>query len=406
MTKRNETTASPATPQDRWRRNARIALYWAAAIAGYCLLVTLFAGNGTAEDKIFGPYGIFRKTSIVLSFPAVLLWRMWAHGPGDYIADTDAFALLVPNFVAYWLLIFGVISLVGWWRRLPDDPHSVQRRRLLVGSALGLGAVGGAFYLRKDCDTVEVVSQKLTLPHLSPAMRGWKLVLMADWHRGPFVGMDYLQRVVELCNAQNPDIVCIVGDFVYEDPKYFADVGALLRRIKARVALLGTLGNHDHWQGGLAKAAIALEPAGLRFVDNTRLFITPEGRISAEPVQAALCVAGVGDEWEDTVDYGAALQGVPEELPRLVLTHNPDAAESPGHDKFRVDAMLAGHTHGGQVALPVLGTVLVPTKYGDKYVAGWCQGPAFPVYTNRGIGMTVLPIRSGSRPEITVFTLQ
>jgi len=95
-------------------------------------------------------------------------------------------------------------------------------------------------------------------------------------------------------------------------------------------------------------------------------------------------------------------------MPRLLLSHNPDVAEdakflTSGH---RVDLMLSGHTHGGQVRLPVIGTPVTNSKYGQKYAQGLIEGPACAVYVSRGLGMTAMPIRLGVRAEIALIELR
>ncbi len=381
-----------------------LASKWAGGIAAYCFIATALTRYGDPENAIIGSYGIFRKLCIVLSFPSVVVVRIWKHEAGDYISNSDIFNLLWLNLITYTVLIFAFLWLRRLWKGLDQAPESKRRRNIIVGAAAGVGAVGAGFYLRKDVDNLEVVQQELNLPNLPPAMEGWRLGLMADWHLGPYISEEYLRRVVEVANAQNLDLTCVVGDFVYQSPRYIEPVSKLLAELRPRVGLLGTLGNHDHWQGA-DKARQCFTAVGMRMLDNRRIYLHSDGTFSEQPSEQCLCLAGVGDCWEDVIDYRAALDGVPNEVPRLLFAHNPDCAEDQQAGNWRVDALLAGHTHGGQVSLPILGTVLVPTNYGDKYVAGWATGPHFNVYTNRGIGMTVLPIRSGARPEITVFTL-
>ena len=136
--------------------------------------------------------------------------------------------------------------------------------------------------------------------------------------------------------------------------------------------------------------------------------MTPDRKLSRDQ-PGGLCVAGVGDLWEGNPDYAAALNGVPAGHPRLLLSHNPDAAESrrpPAAGQYRVDLMLSGHTHGGQIRLPGLGTPMIPILYGQKYASGLVEGPACTVYVSRGIGTTVMPLRLGVRPEIAVIELK
>ncbi|MBQ7567884.1 metallophosphoesterase, partial [bacterium] len=234
---------------NKWRGDMRIAVMLAAGISLYCFITNALTINASHEDKIFGSYGIFRQLSIALSFPSVVVVRIWEHGAGNVLSNDDLWHFLCLNFLSYTLLFFVCLRLYRWWTGLPNDPLSKRRRCLLLGAVAGAGAVGSGLYFRKDIDTVEVVRQPLPLPNLHPSLQGLKLILMADWHRGPFIGMDYLDRVAQLCNAEKPDIVCIAGDYIYEDSKYFADVNTVLKRLDVSVALLGTLGNHDHWQG-------------------------------------------------------------------------------------------------------------------------------------------------------------
>jgi predicted MPP superfamily phosphohydrolase len=118
-------------------------------------------------------------------------------------------------------------------------------------------------------------------------------------------------------------------------------------------------------------------------------------------------VGGVGDLWEDTTDLAVALSDVSVDCPRILLSHNPDFAEQA--DTFsadlRVDLQISGHTHGGQVQLPVVGAPMVPSRYGGKYAGGLVEGPRWPVIVSRGVGMAILPVRFGVEPEVGLIQL-
>jgi predicted MPP superfamily phosphohydrolase len=137
------------------------------------------------------------------------------------------------------------------------------------------------------------------------------------------------------------------------------------------------------------------------------MFVTPERRLVGS-AREGLCLAGVGDLWEDRCDYGAALDGVAGGVPRILLSHNPDVAEEAGflQSGYRVDLMLSGHTHGGQVSLPGVGAPVTNSRFGQKYAKGLVAGPVCPVFVSRGLGMTVMPVRWGVRPEIAVIELE
>ena len=147
-------------------------------------------------------------------------------------------------------------------------------------------------------------------------------------------------------------------------------------------------------------------------IDNSRLFIDPVAwrLVEREPDGLSLCVAGVDDLIEGTVRPDLALRGVGHETPRILLAHNPDTAEIPGiAGKYspaeRVDLMICGHTHGGQVRFPIIGAPVTLSEYGQKYVHGLVQGPGCPVIISAGVGMSVFPVRFGVPPEIVEITL-
>ena len=146
---------------------------------------------------------------------------------------------------------------------------------------------------------------------------------------------------------------------------------------------------------------------GIPFIDNSRLFVTPDRTITPA-ARTGLCLAGVGDLWEDRCLFEEALADVPHDMPRILLSHNPDAAEEPAliQGGWRVDLVVSGHTHGGQVRLPFIGPPMVPSRYGSKYAGGLVQGPVSSVFVSQGVGMSLLPVRFGVRPEIALLELR
>src|SRR3954454_12774268 len=169
----------------------------------------------------------------------------------------------------------------------------------------------------------------------------------------------------------------LTGDLAIGGHEKCRTVGREFLKLKARCAVLGVMGNHDWWEGGgvLTKRVFAEE--GVQLIDNARRFLTPAGRLIDRPVRDGLCIAGVGDLWEDKCLYAKALAGVPGGMPRILLSHNPDVAEESqflqsGH---RVDLMLSGHTHGGQISLPGIGAPVTNSAFGQKYAKGLVAGP-------------------------------
>lgn len=250
-----------------------------------------------------------------------------------------------------------------------------------------------------------ITRHRLSLLGLPRELVGLRVLQMTDIHHGPWTSEDYIHKLVRLANAQSPDVVVLTGDYVHHSPEYIGPVVKILDELKPTIGTLAVLGNHDWWENAPATQR-AFASTTITLIDNDRRFITPARGLSAEASEG-LCIAGIGDLWEDQQDFAAAFRDVPADAPTLLLSHNPDAATDLQDElkQHRVDLMLSGHTHGGQIRLPFMGTPIVPSAYGQKYAYGFVEGPGCRVYVSSGTGTTVLPIRFGVRPEIVVFEL-
>jgi predicted MPP superfamily phosphohydrolase len=269
----------------------------------------------------------------------------------------------------------------------------------------GLGALGG-YTLWIEPRWPRVRRVRLPLRGLPRELVGLRVAHMTDLHLGRFNSAGYLRGVVERCNALRPDLVLLTGDLVHGSPRFIPRVAEVIGGLTPRLATLAVLGNHDHWEGE-QKSRRAIRGAGVRLVENRRFWVDRH-RISARALPGALCVAGVGDLWEGRTDLDGALGGVDPETPRLLLAHNPDFAETTTarESSHRVDLMLAGHTHGGQVRLLGAGSLISPSRYGSKYDEGFVDGPRFKVFVSVGVGTTILPVRFRVRPEVVLFELE
>ena len=116
-----------------------------------------------------------------------------------------------------------------------------------------------------------------------------------------------------------------------------------------------------------------------------------------------LFIAGVDDLWAGKLNLETTLKGT-DDKPKFLLCHNPDAIEMIKHTG--IDFVMAGHTHGGQVSLPLYGPPIVYSKFGARYASGLFHEGKTIMYVNNGIGVSIFPVRFFARPEITVFTLQ
>lgn len=424
----NEHTASP---RERGvfitREIARRALFLSLGLVAFDAAVWFVARPLHAAGHAQSYLWPFNAISHLLDLPGLFVIRFFA---GEFHLGRQpggAFLIVAINFPVFWLLIVGITIVKASLRQAfgrsrtdespevisvegaPIEAGSLSRRRFLGVASSGAFSIAAstasgavlAHSILWEPRRLPITRQTFALPGLPASLDGLRAVQLSDIHLGPWLSTGYVRDVVDRVNALQPDLIFLTGDFVHQSKDYFAPVAAELSRLRPAIGSIGVMGNHDWWEGPEVCRDV-FERAGIPFVDNSRLILTPDRRLERS-AREGLCLAGVGDFWEDEVDFKRALGGVPDEMPRLLLSHNPDVAEMSEMRarQYRVDLMLSGHTHGGQIWLPGVGTPIVPSNYGQKYARGLVQGPGCPVYINRGIGVTVLPLRFGVPPEIT-----
>jgi len=240
---------------------------------------------------------------------------------------------------------------------------------------------------------------RLTIARWPAALGPLRIVALSDLHTGaPHVTVEKLTEIVARVNAEHPDLIVLLGDYVihgviggrFVEPERTA---AALRGLAAPLGVLAVLGNHDWWYdgGGVSRA---LAEAGIRVLEDTAAPIETRG--------GPLWIAGVSDLYTRPADIGRALASVPEGAPVIVLTHNPDIfVRIPP----RVLLTLAGHTHGGQVNLPFFGRLIVPSRYGERFAIGHVREDGRDLFVTPGIGTSIVPVRFGVPPEISVLTV-
>jgi hypothetical protein len=288
-----------------------------------------------------------------------------------------------------------------------NQERAVTRRGFLGLATASAGAMipsgVGAYGILVAPQRLRVESYRLPIRDLPVEFEGFRIAHMSDLHYGPFVAGPYLEYVVQMVSDLSPDFVFLTGDYSHKNPNAVEPGIRLLENLRSRLGTVAVLGNHDYWEGAEATVA-ALERIRIPVLTNARRFLTPSGLAERYTGGPALCIAGVDDLWDGLPSVAQALEGVPDDVPRIVLSHNPDVAEDVP-EGMRVDLMCAGHTHGGQVRIPFLGTPMVPSRYGQKYAGGLCAGPRCPVVVSRGIGVAMLPVRIGVPPEVGMIEL-
>lgn len=276
-----------------------------------------------------------------------------------------------------------------------------RRRFLRYAARTGLGLLGvgaaTATYGFWEASDLRVRRWNIALPNLPDAFAGKTLAVLTDMHHGPYVSQSFIAATVQLTNAQQPDFVALVGDFVQKG-KYAEEqlVPCLqtLMGLQAPLGIFAVPGNHDmHRRGAVYHDAI--KQTTFTDVTNRATRLTIDGQ--------HLWFAGVDDLWYGVPNQEQALESIPARAAIVLLSHNPDFAES--NPDPRVGLVVSGHTHGGQVYLPIAGAPWTPTKYGEKYRHGLVQGPKSQVFVSRGIGEAGVPIRLQCPPEINLLTL-
>lgn len=276
-----------------------------------------------------------------------------------------------------------------------DAPIS---RRKLIRRGLGLGALvlaGDAFGVEPEWLEVERVD--VPIKGLGAALDGYRIALFSDIHWPRHIQRGYLDRVIRLANDFDPDLVAIPGDLV--DRKgidQVPDLSGLFDGLRAKDGVFGSLGNHDHY----------FDVSKLReeITMNTPIDLLDNEHRMVRRGDDALAIGGVGDLWYGVVDPVRAFKGVPAEVPRVLLSHNPDVAEDHLWPT-RIDLQLSGHTHGGEVRLPFGPAPHLPSKYGQKFRSGLVEGRSHRVYVTRGL-CSFRRVRLFCRPEVTHLTLR
>jgi uncharacterized protein len=276
------------------------------------------------------------------------------------------------------------------------DRMDISRRGFLKGAAL-LGAAGASGGLpalalaRDDAPRTERVS--FDIPGLDPAHDGLRVAQLSDLHFGHRTPLPLIQAALEEANRFQPDLVVLTGDFLTRRRE---DVAALREHVGGLAApTVAVLGNHDVWVDP-AGAAAALRLHGYEVLENAWTTLRLRG--------APFHLVGIGDHLTRRDDVAAALRGVPAGAPTpLVLAHGPRTAEKLAA-LGRPALCLSGHTHGGQVNLPVV-TRLLLASIREPYARGLYRLGPVQLYVNRGIGMSGLSLRVNSPPEVTLATL-
>ncbi len=283
-----------------------------------------------------------------------------------------------------------------------NRPLRITRRGFLYGA--GTTAAALALYSGEIArHEIDIVHQPVSLHNLPEPFHGFRIAQISDIHLDEWTEPGFLERVIRHINALNPDMVALTGDFISQGPlpRRFSErsayrCGELLRSLTCplRYAILG---NHDVTVNA-PLVTDALTSNGIPVLVDRYVPIERDGK--------RLWLGGVNDPGMATPHPELAVPERPDG-PVILMAHEPDYVDDLLHSRRAplIGLMLSGHTHGGQVRLPLLPPLNLPPM-GKKYVNGLFRFGNLQLYVNRGIGTVGVPFRLNCPPEITVLTLQ
>jgi predicted MPP superfamily phosphohydrolase len=311
------------------------------------------------------------------------------------------------GFVATAAVFLGLLFFIFQEIRRPvrdskwdHTPRRIKRLRIAFIALLlfGLGVAIWAFFIEPN--RLVTRYQTIEIERWPSELSGLKIAVLSDLHiGGRFIDEPKLRLIVERTNQLQPDLIVILGDSISGgrdhhamDPEVFAPV---LKDFRAPLGVYTVLGNHDWWFNG-ERVRSALEANGLKVIENDAAVIETRG--------SSFWLVGLADLWTRTQRIPQTLAKVPEGgAPVIALAHNPDVFPQLPQ---RVSLLLAGHTHGGQVKLPLIGTVVHTSDFGDHYEAGHVFENGHHLFVTTGIGTSIIPVRFGVPPEIVLLTVK
>ncbi len=336
-------------------------------------------------------YALFTLSSI---------WFIWVVGTVIMFVPLDAFSA-IKNFFQRWIKKPQLVNDSD----AVDDVASPSRREFLSKTAalaplavgFGFPSVITAYSVVNNRSDYIVHSMTLRFAHLPNELRGLKIAQISDIHSGLYMPQRKMEEITEVINAQSPDLITLTGDFVSSFKEEIEPFARGFQGLKSTFGTFSCAGNHDEW-AGIAAIESAMNEKKLNLLRNRTESLNIDG--------AKFNIIGMDFTREKIHYLERALNSADKEGFNLLLCHHPDFFT---HAKrFGIDLMLAGHTHGGQIALDFGGFEFYPIDLFYKYPRGLYEEGEFQsqkLYVNLGIGITATPLRT-VQAEIALITLE
>jgi len=303
-----------------------------------------------------------------------------------------AWLIIAAAVGGYWLLerirvlAYPEPPLVGI-RTQPSDVVRLRKEHVPFAFLRRLGA-------HNDVYDIEITRHEVIVDDLPPRFDRYRIAFLTDTHVASFVRRDFYREIVAQVQRFDPDAVLLGGDFVTWRRHIPLMAEVLFSDIRARDGIFAILGNHDYWAGA-EEVMSAMSARGVQFITNRSVRLSRGGE--------TLPLVGIDEMYRGKPDAMRAFEGVGADEPCIAVSHHPDIIDLLGGR--RIDLLVCGHTHGGQIRLPFFGALIVPSRHEGEFAAGFHRVGRVLMYVSRGIG-AIPPVRILCRPEVATFTLR
>jgi predicted MPP superfamily phosphohydrolase len=357
----------------------------------FLFVLNRFVFGSHRHEKTPWGWMMYTVPPLLLFFSALFpVVGRWLDRPteGPLLVSIGAAWLIIAAVIGtYWILdririlAFGQQALVGI-REQPSEVIRLRKAHVPFAFLRNLGA-------HNDVYDIEVTRHEIFIDDLPQRLDGYRIAFLTDTHVTSFMRRSFYREIVAQVQRFDPHVVLLGGDFVTfrRDIPLIAEV--LLTGLTARDGIFAVLGNHDIWAGA-EDVMRAMSAHGVRFLIN-------------ESVTLPLPLVGIDEIYRGNPDVERAFADVDPASFCIGLSHHPDIIDLLGGR--RLDLLLCGHTHGGQIRFPFFGAVVVPSIHEAEYAAGFHRVGNVLMYVSRGIG-AVPPLRILCRPEVATFVLR
>ena len=244
---------------------------------------------------------------------------------------------------------------------------------------------------------IDLVELDIELKDLGWNFHNYRILNISDVHLGQWINPEYLDNLVDYINTLNYDLIVLTGDyFSYNLEDYYKSLESSFKKLKAPDGKFGVLGNHDHWMDA-GRVREIFENSDIRDLSNDVAVLKKgDDRLNLAGVDSCTVCADNLDE---------VLAKLDEDAPAILLAHEPDFARE-SSQTGRIDLQISGHSHGGQLIIPIFETTPFRGPNSTRYPVGLYKVGEMTQYTSKGLGTNSFRIRINCKPEITIITLK